>query len=50
MKSHIVKLWEGKFEVDGKKVDNLKDWNPTNGEQFSIRLLQKDRNERADKR
>ena len=38
MKS-ILKDWNGKFVIDGEVKDNLDDFNPEDGEAFSVRLI-----------
>ena len=35
----MIEQWQGTFLVDSEKKENLKDWQPKDGEQFKLRLL-----------
>ena len=39
----IIERWDGQFKIGSKVTDNLDDWNPANGDQFSMTLIPKRR-------
>lgn len=41
----MLDKWSGKYIINGKVVDNLKNWNPKKGETIKIKLLAKRKND-----
>lgn len=39
----ILEQWEGCFDIEGYIKKDLKDFKPKDGEEFHIKLLQKDK-------